>query len=382
MSTFRAEYKEQMNVFCNANCKITAEDILMRAKEQRSMDADDVLEDKQDTEMKSDKKDNIVHFKERKKKKKAWKALVPAACFLLIGTTTLAATGQLGDLFRYIFKDETTAEIVDEGYLYEVHQVEEEDIFKIELVAVTGDAATPKLVFDIYVNDEKVVKNNDQIRMLAYILGEEQYENELEKYGPWEAYGEKDEEVENLYHMSMTGPPVWMTSGEPVVVDIWQINVDLQNDIWTTFETNMVYRFTPPADVYHPVSYEYYEDIKFSYGGIDYYLNNATFGPYRSDLGFQYDFVGTTLSGDETDYAVLEEKLHANWLEFVDTLVLVVDGKEFKVDPNDKGYTWCDVKGENLKKNRCGITPVFPSVNYEKAESVILKAGDTSYTLK
>ncbi len=381
MSTFRAEYKAQMDGFCNANCKTTAEDILKRAKKQRSMDADEVLEEQQNTEMKSDQKDNIVNFKDRKKKK-AWKALVPAACFLLIGTTALAATGQLGELFRTIFKDETTAEIVEEGYLYEIHQVKEEDIFKVELVAVTGDAATPKLVFDIYVNDKEVVENNDQIRMLAYILGEEQYENELEKYGPWEAYGEKDEEIENLYHVSMTGPSVWMTSGEPVVVDIWQINVDLQQEIWTTFETNMVYRFTSPADIYHPVSDAYYENMKFSHGGIDYYLNNATFGPYRSELGFQYDFIGTTLAGNEADYTVLEEKLHANWLEFVDTLVLVVDGTEYKVDPNDKGYTWCDVKGETLKKNRCGVYPTFPSVDYQTADSVILKSGDTSYTLK
>lgn len=370
MSTFRAEYKAQMNGFCDANCKTTAEDILKRAKEKS-------MSGKNENET-----DNVVDFTERKTKKKAWKALIPAACFLLISTTALAATGHLEELFRNIFKDETTAEIVEEGYLYEIHQTQEEDIFKSELVAVTGDAATPKLVFDVYVSDEQVVRNNDQIRMLAYVLGEEQYENELDQYGPWEAYGQKDDEIPNLYHVSMTGPSVWMTSGEPVVVDILQINVDLQNELWTTYETNMVYRFTPPTELYHPVSDAYYEDMKFSYGGIDYYLNNATFGVYRSELGFQYDFVGTTFAGKETDYAVLEEKLHSNWLEFVDSLVLVVDGKEYKVNPDDKGYTWCDVKGEAIGKNRCGIYPSFPSVDYENAESVILKAGDTSYTLK
>ena len=59
MSTFRAEYKAQMNGFCDANCKTTAEDILKRAKE-KSMSGE-----------KGNDVDNVVDFKERKKKKKA-----------------------------------------------------------------------------------------------------------------------------------------------------------------------------------------------------------------------------------------------------------------------------------------------------------------------
>ncbi len=370
MSTFHAEYKAQMDGFCNANCKTTAEDILKRAKEKSTSNE------------KVCASENVVDFQERKKKKKAWKALVPAACFLLIGTTALAATGQLGELFRNIFKDETTAEIVEQGYLYEIHQTVEEDIFKVELIAVTGDAETPKLLFDVYVNDEKLVAKNDQLSMSAYILGEEQYANELDKYGFWEAYGVKDEEIDNLYHVSMPGAPYWMNSGNPVVVDICQIHFDLDKELWTTYELNMEYRFTPPQDAFYPVSYVEYENMKFSYGGIDYYLVEAEYGSYNAVIHLEYDYIGSEFANGETDYSELEEELHNNWLEFISTVTLVVDGKIYTVDEDNQGYTWCDEKGEVYEKNHCNVHPYFPSFNYEEATSVVLKVGDVSYTLK
>lgn len=375
----KTEYKKQMNTFCDANCTTTAEDILRLAKE-RMEDNSDRTEDRFAKANNSGNEGNVIRIEEQKRKKKIWKALIPAACFLLISTTALAATGHLSTLFRTIFKDETTAEIVEQGYLYEVGQTQTEDIFQVNLVAVTGDAETPQLVFDVYVNDEELVANNDRIRVLAYTLGVEQYENELEQYGPCEAYGEKDEEIDNLYHVSMTGAPAWMTTGEPVVVDVCQINFDLDNEIWTTYEVNMEYRFTPPSDIYYPVSDVYYEDIRFSYGGVDYNLHSGMYGPYRSELIFHCDYAA--LAENRTDYTELEGELQANWLEFVETVTLVVDGVEYKVDEIEKGYIWCDFNGEVFDKNHGSVCPYFPSIDYEKATSIVLRAGGKSYTLK
>lgn len=381
MINVKTEYTRQMNGFCDANCKTTAEDILKMAKE-RMTDNSDGIGDVFAKAGNADNMGNVVSISEHKRKKKIWKALIPAACFLLISTTALATTGHLSTLFRNIFKDETTAEIVEQGYLYEVGQSKTEGIFQVDFVAVTGDAQTPKLVFDVYVHDEELAANNDRIYMLAYTLGMEQYENELDSYAPSEAYGEKDAEIDNLYHVSMTGAPVWMTSGESVVVDVCQIQFDLEQENPATYELNMEYRFTPPSDVYYPVSDVYYEDIMFSHGGIDYYLQTGLYGPYRSELIFHFDYEGAIAVEEQTDYTELEGELQAKWLDFIETVTLVVDGEEYRVDDIEKGYIWCDVEGEVFEKNHCSVCPYFPSVNYEEANSVVIKAGDKSYILK
>ncbi|MBE5943125.1 MAG: DUF4179 domain-containing protein [Lachnospiraceae bacterium] len=364
MSTFREEYKMQMNELCDANCKITAEDILKYAKEKVSIS------------------ENVIDLQEHKKKKRVWKAFVPAACFLLIGTTALAATGQLGEMFRKIFKDETTAELVEQGYLYEIHQTVEEDIFNIELIAVTGDTDNPKLLFDVYVNDEELVARNDKLRISAYNLGVDAYENELDQYVPCEAYGVKDKKIDNLYHVSMPGAPYWMSGEEPVVTDICQIDFDLDRKLWTTYELNMEYRFTPPQDAFCPVSYKDYENMKFSYGGIDYYLTRGEYGSYSARFLFEYDYIGSEFADGEIDYGNLTEELHNNWLAFISTVTVVVDDKIYTVNKDNLEYTWYDEKGEIYKKNHCIVHAHFPSFNYEEATSVLIQVGDVSYTLK
>ncbi len=363
------EYQKQINAFCDENCTTSTEEILMKAREKETMTTY--------TEK------NVVNYTQRKRRKLVWRLAVPAACILLMGTTVMAATGQFQNLFRTVFEDDTTADIVDKGYLYEINQSQEDENFRIDLIAVTGDANTPKLVFDVYLKDKELAARNDRIRMLVYNLGVEQFENELDKYAPGETYGTKDKEIDNLYHFSMTGFPVWMTSGEPVVVSVWQVTLDLNNDIKTEYnDVNLEYRFTPPAGIYHPVSDASYENITFSHGGIDYNLVAGTFGSYNSEFTFIYDFVGTSLAGDETDYAKLETKLQENWLELVDTFTLVVDDKEYKVNSDNKGYTWCDVNSEVLQQNRCIIHPYFPAFNYDEAKSIILKSEEQSFRLK
>lgn len=358
------EYKEEIDKFCNEYCTVDAKDILAKTKNN----------------------EKVIQIDEYKKRHRTWRPIaVSIACFLFMGTTVFAATGVWGDIFRNIFKDEVTAEIVDKGYLYEIGQSKEEDVFQVDLLAVAGDAETPLLVFDVYIHDEKLAKDNDKILMYAYVLGEEQYANELDNYGPCTAYGERDKDVSNLYHVSMIGPPVWMTRGEPVVVDVCEMILDLNNpnnEYGEWYDLNMEYRFTPPASIFYPVHYENYEEVKFTQGEIDYYLTSAEYGVYRTELRFQYDLEGTALLSDGAYYSTLEPELQNNWIKFVNKLSIVVDGQEYKVNEDNIGYTWCDIEGEVGKKYHCFINPYFPSIDYENATSIILKTQDISYTLK
>ncbi|MBQ8167215.1 MAG: hypothetical protein IJZ96_09290 [Lachnospiraceae bacterium] len=392
MSSLKLQYKKQVDELCMAGCSVTAEDILAKARE-RQLDAAEVIDDKTDSNISDKAKGSIVKFEKAKKekakakkaKKAIWKMVVAAASVLLICTTTLATTGKLSEWYDKYFGDEkepVTKEIIKEGYLYDINQSVTDGIFSVDLIGVTGDAETPKLAMDIYINDDALAAAHDEIRLMVYILGTYQYENELDLYSPWEGHAKQDENVPNLYHMVITGPPVWMCNGEEVVVDVWQIVMDEDAEIWDDRYPNIKFRYTAPADIFYPVSYFEYEDMKFSQGGIDYYLTRGEYGPYRSELLFEYDYEGTTLVGGEDNYLELEGKLQDNWLQLVDTMVLVVDGVEYPVNAEDKGYTYCDEKGEFGKKNHCNIHPYFPSIDLETAESIVIKAGDTSYILK
>lgn len=380
MKSLGLQYKNQIDELCVATCNVTAENILAKARERQSDAKSDITKETDDKQQQK-----VVPFKKSNAKKVMWKVMVAAASVLLICTTTLAATGKLSEWYDKYFgdaKEPVTKEIIDDGYLFDINQSVSDGIFTAELIGVTGDAETPKLAMDIYINDDELVAVHDEIRLMVYILGTYQYENELDKYGAWEGYAKQDAENPNLYHAIITGPPVWMCCGEEVVVDVWQIVMDADAKIWDDRYPNLVFKYTAPAEVFHPVNYFEYENMKFSHGGIDYYLTRGEYGPYRSEFAFEYDYEGTTLAGGEDNYWKLEQKLQDNWLELVDTMVLVVDGVEYKVNQEDKGYTYCDEKGEFGKKNHCNIHPYFPSVDLDAAESIIIKAGDTSYTLK
>lgn len=377
MVNIHDEYKKEIDAFSEKTNNITASDILKLAEVRTS-------EDKP-----------VLEFKTRSKKKTLRKTIVLiAACVTLLGATCLAAGtagyGPLAKLFKETLNDDVSADLVEKGYLYEVNQSATDGDFRIDLIAVTGDAATPKLLFDIYVNDESLASTYDTLRILCYTLGVYQYENEFENFGPDEAWAVKDSEVHNLYHASILGAPVWMCSGDPVVAAITQINFPVDNDYWSTYDVKMEYRFTPPSDIYFPTTSDYFfdengvpnENAKFSHGGIDYYLRSGEFGAYNSILTFEYDYEGTSLAGSETNYSVLEEKLQSNWLELVDDMKLIVDGIEYDVNPEIKGYTWCDENGEFGIVNHCNINPYFPSIDYNEVNSIMLKAGNQEIVIK
>lgn len=376
-------YRSQIDKFCNENCNVNAEDIYRLAVER---------------EVEKDGK--VMEFKKVKKGKAWMKGLATAACFLVMGTTVLAATGTLEEIYdsiydkyfkenKYADKDDVTPEIIDEGYLYEVGLTEEEDIFKVDFVAVSGDDKTPVLLFDVYVNDEELVAENDSLRMLAYTLGVEQYENQLDEYGPNEAYGEKDPEIPNLYHVSMVGSPAWMCSGEPVVVCVSQLNFGLENEIWTTYEVCMEYRFTPPVTSYHPTTTEYYDGqdivIENDYDSdniVKYSLERVEYGPYRADVYFKIE-TPIVETGEGFDPY---EEIRESWVGFLPNVKLVVDGVEYGVEVTDEntGFTWSDGDGDDMFSagDNYGVWASFPSIDYGNVTSIQIKCGDDVFTLK
>ncbi len=366
-------YKQQVDAFCNEKNTMTAEEMLRIAKERMS-----------GQEQPSENATNVIDLTEQRKKRNAFGKVLSAACIIIVctlavATTALAATGKLGEVLRKIFKDETSAGLVEQGYYYEVNQSVTEDIFQIDLLAVTGDAQTPKLVFDVRVNDPNITVNNDRIYLSAYTLGVEQYENELDRYGMCDGSGYQDAENKSLYHVVMDGAPAWISYGEPCVVSVREIRF---KHIARPYEVNMEYRLeVPPMDL-HPVVSDYFGGILVSAKEDGYYLNYANYGAYYTELIFMFDYDGQSLEGKYSSQEGLESLLQMKWRDYADDLRMVVDGAEYEAIANEAGYVWYDKEGESGPKNRCYVAPRYPAVDYQSAKKISLKWGTEEYRLK
>ncbi len=366
-------YKQQVDAFCNEKNTMTAEEMLRIAQERRSASGES---QKQET--------NLIDFSEQRRRRMTFGKILSAACIIIVctlavATTALAATGKLGDVLRKIFKDETSAGLVEQGYYYEVNQSVTEDIFRIDLLAVTGDEQTPKLVFDVWVNDSNITQSNDRIFISAYTLGVEQYENDLDLYGMCEGSGYRDTENQNLYHVVLDGAPVWISYGEPVVVSVREIRF---KHLAPLYEVNMEYRFVVPTADLHPVVSDYFGGILVSPAEDGFYLNYANYGAYYTECIFVFDYDGQSLEGQYATEAGLESLLQMKWRKYASDLKLVVDGVEYEMITNPGGEVWYDKEGEAGYKHRCYVTIHFPVIEYTSAKSIGLKAGDTEYCLK
>ena len=369
----KMEYKQQADAFCNTYNRVTAEQILRRAAEETTA-----------TGTTREEKGTVIDFGEKKKQRMTWKKVLSAACILIVcslavATTALAATGKLGELFRTLFRDETTADLAEEGYSYEINQTASEGIFRVDLVAVAGDINYPKLVFDVYVEDAHLASNNDSLRLYAYTLGEEQYQNELDSYGMAEGYGVKDKETENLYHVSFDGASAWISHGEPVVISVREIWFE---HMAQPYYVNLEYRFSLPQGGLHPVTQNYYDGMRFPCEKGEYHLNYVEFSVYDTGCSFMFPYDGVSLEGQYTTPQGLESLLQRQWDEFAKDLTLVADGESYEIDTEKKGLVYCDKTGEAGVVGWYHAWVYFPPVDNVSAKEIYLKHGDSGIRLK
>jgi len=296
--------------------------------------------------------------------------IVAAACVSALGLTAVAAGhagyGPLSSLFRETFQDETTAELIDSGYLYEIDQSFTDGIYRADLIAVSGDSVTPKLVIDLYIDDPEIAAANDSIKVGVYTLGTEQYDHELDDYTWFAGTAEKDAEVPNLYHASVTGAPLWMTNGEECVIDICAIyRNDLQGEE-VIDRTHMETRITIPTSAFQSIASTYYsadENTVLHCGGTDYRLTEIEYSLYNTWVSFVFR------SDSEDCDALLRDA------------VLTVDGTEYHGDP-ESCCAWRDETGECGEAGLCYITPYFPPIDYDAANIITISDGTTTYVLK
>ena len=89
--------------------------------------------------------------------------------------TEFATQKEFAKHLRIAHDDQVSADMVEQGYYYAVNKSYTDGRFQIDFKGVTGDMVNPMLVFDVYVNDEELAAEYDEIVLYAYILGENEY---------------------------------------------------------------------------------------------------------------------------------------------------------------------------------------------------------------
>lgn len=377
--SMKDDYKKQVECFCAEHNKAEAEEILRIAKERK---AGKKLPE-------GTTRENVVDFTSHKKKSRAWKKCLVAACIIIVcsmavATTALAATGMLQDVLQRIFKDETSARLVEEGLYYEANQTGEDGGFKIDFIGVTGDKSMPKMFFDVYVEDGELADDYDEIGLYASSFGKDSADGEEREYMLPVALGEKDLENENLYHVTLEGGTVRMPSGQPMRLIVTQVVFNpTQSDI-VIFDVTIEFTMDVPSTTFHSAEQVWYESRPFTHDDYTYYLNYVTYGVYHAELNVVFDYDGESMEGQYESTYRLEELLQPRWREFISEVVLIVDGEEYTVNESDEGYgrIWYDKDGECGTPNRCYVNPRFPSIDYQNAKSIRIRHGETEYILK
>ena len=249
-----------------------------------------------------------------------------------------------------------------------------DELLTIRLDSITGDTLSPKLLWDVTVRDAEVAAKYDRIQLSAFILDEENYANHMDEYCMCEAYGEKDSEVDNLYHVCMDGASAFMQRNSQVVAAVKQVLFQNGSGTSEVRNVNMEYRFTVP-DTMRESTQVFPSGITLSSGNVDYDLFLTEFGAYETLFQFEFDYLDSKLAGGKTDYSEVEDFFDKDWQDYAKNMVLTVDGTAFA--PTELGCSYY-----NEDKAVCSTWLSFPGVDYEAADQIILTSGGQTYQLK
>lgn len=284
---------------------------------------------------------------------------------------------------REVYKDEVSAKIVERGYFYEVNRVAEDENYRIEFKAVTGDMENPKLVMDVTVKDEALAEAYDEIKIFFHTLGENAFAN-VGNYWPRDCYGIKDATQPNLYHVIATGTSLWMTTGDIVVVNVIGINFEhiesYDNEIEQEVKVGE-FRILVPQYEYHPVPVRGYTDLVYHHKGTEFLLEQAVYGQYVTELcivPYMKEEAIKEYPGGALQY---RETKQPEWNAFYSGLTLEVDGTEYKVEPDGYYMTTSGIDSETGPIKVTGRVE-FPGFDLAGTTEVILWAGTTGYDLK
>ncbi len=274
-----------------------------------------------------------------------------------------------------------TRSFIEMGYYYEMYKVIEDGIFTLEFVAATGLENNPMLLLNVYVDDEKLVAENDKIEVFAHCLDQETYDTYLSNprqwmsnHRQWNAYGVQDKYNPHLYHVTLPSGS-YLAAGNWVVFDMTTIRIGAQNVDWMEYKVNLKAKIKAPYQV------AFYPSIGIDSDGLEFKSDTKTYKLYwtqiaydQTDLVFFYDF-------DDVYY---DEKIVGNdgtqFGKFIKEVVLEINGVEYKVNPDAVPYINMSDDKENLHYY---VYAEFPGIkDVVGIKDVIVKYRDIEYRLR
>ncbi len=268
--------------------------------------------------------------------------------------------------------DDIARAIMERGYYYELDNVVKDGSFKMELVAATGETYTPLMLLNIHVDSKEIIAQYDKIEVFAYCLEQSTYDNDIQSYSQWKAYGVQDEVDPHVYHVTLPVGIDLSTSYKPVVFDMTKIRFESDTIGWVEYDVSLKETLSIP---YYLAFYPGYVIPNTSYklqsNTITYELSWINIGYYESRLVFSYD-VEESLGGAPNYFSD-----YSQFYEFIQKVVLEINGVEYRVD--SRFYPTIN-KTEDGREFYVNVP--FPGVPEDEIKSMIVKYRDVEYRLQ
>lgn len=386
------QYKQQIDLFCEKNCTLSAQDILDAAKKKQ-----------QKSEIKA------VH------KKLTWKRFVAvaAASVATVGVFSIIAGatgfGPMSKLFhkkasnvapnnaQQAHDDAISGELSDEGYVFYINEMQHKEDFVVTFVGVTGDWNTPQMLFKITCYDDEYVKTHSVLNVMVYAgISEEvyakRYDVKKREVGQYiddcfyyeSATASQCEDEPSTYLLTYGVYPVYVYPGATIVTEVRSIRETAESyidyDEQDEIMLNMKFAFDIPEDIHAlakvtRLRYEFDEAPVFTgTHDVEYHVVYITFSRYKTEVEMEYVYEDTDLAYIDVDfwenYEDAELALHGTGGD----MRLVVDGVTYETT----GLGGVCSTPTGIKR---GFV-TFPEIDFDQAESVVLIYGDQSIHLK
>lgn len=281
------------------------------------------------------------------------------------------------ELHRKYHGDEATAKLLEKGYFYEVSETLTDGAFEVNLVGFTGDTPHPMILLDVLVNDASLLDAEDKLFVELYCLGTYQYENMLSSYGTCRAYGVRDEENSQLFHVSMPGTSRWISGGEEFIIDVTQICIgssEVKDDSWDAYDVNMKHAVTVPQNSLLQIySYGGNRDV-FEDDNMKYMFDLITPGFYETSLLFYIDYSNSQIANMNQDASFLTA-LYDRRDDFMEDLVVTINDIEYSgASANSYAVTVTD--------DACYFYTSLPGIESTFIYGIEISHGETSYKIK
>ncbi len=279
--------------------------------------------------------------------------------------------GEMSERLINFPTDDIARAIMERGYYYELDNVVKDGSFKMELVAATGETYTPLMLLNIHVDSEELITQYDKIEVFAYCLEQSTYDNDIQSYSQWKAYGVQDEVDPHVYHVTLPVGSDLSTSYEPVVFDMTKIRFESDTIGWVEYDISLKETLSIPYLAFYPGYVIPNTSYKLQSKTIAYELSRIDIGYYSSSLEFSYD-VEESLGGAPNYFSD-----YSQFYTFIQKVVLEINGVEYRVD--SRFYPTIN-KTEDGREFYVNVP--FPGVVEDEIKSMVVKYRDTEYKIR